>query len=199
MKKALPVIGALAIGAAMTTSAEAHTFGAHGAGFVSGFSHPFTGLDHLLAMITVGIWAVQRGGRAVWAMPLTFVAAMLGGGALSGVGVPLPGVELGIAASLMLFGTVVALAFRPPLWLGVAMIAAFAIFHGYAHASEMPLTAAPVLYAVGFVVATALLHGIGIVGALLAVRRFTWARAGERSLRYAGGAVAGYGLFAVLS
>ena len=113
--------------------AYAHTFGATGAGFVDGIGHPFGGFDHLLVMVTVGLWAVQAGGRAMLAVPLTFIGMMVFGGLLGLEGVPVPGVALGIAASLMILGSLVVFAFKPSLPLGMAIVGLFAIFHGHAH------------------------------------------------------------------
>ncbi|HYH18552.1 MAG TPA: HupE/UreJ family protein [Azospirillum sp.] len=189
---------ALAAGlVALAGTAQAHTSGAHDAGLAHGFAHPFGGLDHLLAMVTVGLWAMQRGGRALWLMPATFVGAMALGGYLGLEGVGLPMVELGIAASLMAFGSVVAFAFRPPLALGVAIVGAFAVLHGHAHGAEVPEAASPLLYAAGFLAATALLHAVGIALAGMATRHPLWAGLGARAVRLAGAGVAATGLLLV--
>jgi urease accessory protein len=129
------------------TAALAHPGLGDAHGFVQGFAHPLGGLDHVLAMVTVGIFAWQLGGRALWLVPASFVLAMAAGGALAMLGVPVPLVELGIATSVIVLGAVVAL---------------FAIFHGHAHGSEMPLDASGSAYGAGFVLATALLHVAGI-------------------------------------
>ncbi len=171
-------------------AAHAHTGDAHGAGFVHGFAHPFGGLDHLLAMVTVGLWAAQRGGRALWVVPLSFLGMMLVGGLLGLNGVELPSVELGIAASLVVLGSLVALAVRPSAWLGAAIVGAFAVFHGHAHGAEAPEAGAPALYAVGFVAATALLHLLGIAG----FRSVAAAKIGGTLVRVAGAAVAASGV-----
>ena len=152
----------------MASPAMAHTFGAWGAGFPQGFLHPMLGLDHILAMVGVGFWAGQLGGRArlsnhvVWLVPLSFVTAMILGGALGLSGVDLPAVELGIGGSVVLLGMLIALRTRMPLRYSMGSVAAFAIFHGFAHGAEAPEAADPVMYCVGFIMATALLHGIGI-------------------------------------
>lgn len=171
-------------------AAHAHTGGAHGAEFAHGFAHPFGGVDHLLAMVTVGLWAAQRGGRALWAVPLSFMGMMLAGGLLGLGGLELPAVELGIAASLVVLGSLVALAVRPSVWLGVAIVGAFAVFHGHAHGAEAPEAASPALYAAGFVVATGLLHLLGIAG----FRSAALAKAGSVLVRVAGAAVAASGV-----
>lgn len=171
-------------------AAQAHTGHADGAGFGHGFAHPFAGLDHLLAMVTVGLWAAQRGGRALWAVPASFMGMMLVGGLLGMNGVALPSVELGIAASLVVLGSLVALAVRPSAAVGAAIVGAFALFHGHAHGAEAPEAAAPALYAAGFVAATAVLHLIGIAG----FRSAAVAKAGSVLVRLAGAAVAASGV-----
>lgn len=174
----------------LSAPAWAHTFGAGGAGFAAGFGHPLGGLDHLLAMVAVGLWAVQVGGRAIYAVPATFMAMMVAGGFLGLEGVALPGVELGIAASVMVLGTLVALAVKPSLWLGIAIVGLFAVFHGHAHGAEMPESTSPLLYALGFVGATGLLHASGIALAWLSSRQQVWAKASAWGVRSAGAAVA---------
>jgi urease accessory protein len=169
--------------------AEAHLLGAHGAGLAQGLAHPFAGIDHLLAMVAVGLWAAQRGGRALWAVPLAFVAMMALGGALGIAGAPLPLVEPGIAGSLVVLGLLVALALRLPLAAAMAVVGAFAVFHGHAHGTELPEAMAPVAYAAGFVLATAALHGVG-VAAGLALRR----PMGQALVRASGAGVALAGL-----
>lgn len=157
------LIAALAFAAlAFAAPAEAHTFGAVGAGLPEGFFHPLAGLDHVLAMVAVGLWAAQQGGRALWRIPATFVAALVLGGGLAAAGVVLPGVELGVAASVAVLGLVIALAARPSPVAGMALVGAFAVLHGQAHGMELPETAAPALYALGFTLSTALLHGLGL-------------------------------------
>ncbi|CAA7618878.1 HupE/UreJ family protein [Magnetospirillum sp. UT-4] len=188
--KLLRLLPAAAIALA-ALPAFAHTGGAHGAGLVAGFAHPVGGLDHLLAMVTVGLWAVQAGGRAVWLMPLAFLAAMVAGGALGMAGIGLPAVELAILASVVLLGTVVALKLKPALPLGMAVVAALAIFHGHAHGAEMPAAAAPVLYGAGFLVATGLLHAAGVFGSLGIARLVR--EKGELLVRGTGAAIAASG------
>jgi urease accessory protein len=132
----------------------------------AGFDHPFGGLDHLLVMFGVGLWAAQLGDRAVWAMPLAFMSAMMGGGMLGVIGTPLPFVELGILGSLIVIGVAVAVAWRIHLAAGIGLVAAFALFHGYAHGSEMPESIAGLGYGLGFFAATALLHAAGVATGL---------------------------------
>src|SRR6476646_5666027 len=149
-------------------AAFAHTGAGEAHGFVSGFAHPLGGLDHILAMVTVGIFAWQLGGRALWLVPAAFVAAMAAGGALAMTGVPVPMVETGIAASVIVLGAIVALGIKAPLAIAVGLVGLFAIFHGHAHGAEMPLEAATGAYAAGFMLATALLHLAGIaLGAMI--------------------------------
>lgn len=154
--------------------AYADTFGADGAGLAQGFAHPIGGLDHVLAMLAVGLWAARIGRRALWRLPLAFPVVMAAGGALGWAGVGLPAVESGIAVSVVVLGLAVACAIRPPLWAGVAIVALFALFHGHAHGTELPVAAAPLAYAAGFVLATALLHvtgvGLGLIGRAPAAR-----------------------------
>lgn len=142
--------------------ASAHLLGMHGAGFEAGVTHPFTGFDHLLAMLAVGMWAAQQGGRAQWSIPLAFVAMMTLGGILALTGVHLPMVETGIATSVLVLGLLVTFSARLPLAAGATLVGIFALFHGHAHGTELPLAASPVEYALGFILATAALHGIGI-------------------------------------
>ena len=130
-------------------------------GLVAGIGHPIGGLDHLLAMLAVGLWAAQQSGAARWALPVSFVGTMLIGGVLGFAGLELPALESGIAASVLALGLGVALAVRPPLVLAVAATAAFALFHGVAHGLELPEMSSPGAYAAGFVIATAALHAVG--------------------------------------
>lgn len=161
-----PVRAALAAMALLIPgTALAHAEGGLAAGLGSGFAHPLLGLDHLLAMFAVGLWAVQSGGRALWALPVAFVAAMILGGALAVGGVGLPLVEIGIATSVLLLGVAVAWGRALPLAVSVAAVAVLALFHGHAHGTEMPLAASGLTYGSGFALATALLHGAGLVTA----------------------------------
>jgi urease accessory protein len=144
------------------TAAFAHTGVGEAHGFVSGFAHPLGGLDHILAMVTVGIFAWQLGGRALWLVPGSFVLAMAAGATLGMAGIPLPFVEFVVAASVIVLGAVVAFARGAPIAIAMGVVALFAIFHGHAHGSEMPLDAAGGAYAAGFMLATTLLHATGI-------------------------------------
>ncbi len=154
----LPFLTAAAL--ALPTAALAHT--GHEAGsLASGMMHPVGGLDHVLAMVAVGLWAAQTGGRAVWAAPLAFVGAMLAGGAMGMAGIGFPAVEPMILASIVVLGAVVALAARVPLVPALAVIALFGVAHGHAHGAEGPATGMAA-YAAGFALATAVLHGAGL-------------------------------------
>jgi urease accessory protein len=165
---------------------------AHGLG--SGLTHPFTGLDHICAMVAVGLWAAQCGGRAVWLVPLTFVSVMALGGLLGVAGVVVPFVETGIVMSVLVLGVLIAAAVRLPLAASVAIVGLFALFHGQAHGAEMPASASGLVYGAGFVMATACLHVCGIGMGLLAQR---WGTA--RLVRYAGGAIAACGVYLCLT
>ena len=130
-------------------------------GLMAGIGHPLGGLDHLLAMVAVGLWAAQQKGAARWALPCTFVGTMLIGGLLGFEGLELPALESGIAASVFALGLAVALAVRPPLFMAIGATALFALFHGVAHGLELPEMSSPWGYAIGFVGATAALHAAG--------------------------------------
>ena len=154
-------IAALAVALAPAI-ASAHTGIGATTGFLHGFWHPIGGIDHVLAMVAVGLFAAQLGGRALWAVPATFVAVMAAGGALGMAGLALPAVEVGIALSVLVLGLVVLAGRRWPLGLAMALVAVFAVFHGHAHGAEMPIDASGLSYGLGFMLATALLHLAGI-------------------------------------
>lgn len=155
------VAAALAL---LPTAALAHTGVGDTAGFSHGFLHPLTGIDHILAMLMVGVFAWQLGGRALWLVPITFVLVMAIGGALGVAGIDVPFVETGIALSVIVLGAVVAFRIKAPVAIAMALVGLFAIFHGHAHGAEMPENAAGMAYGLGFMLATALLHlgGIGL-------------------------------------
>lgn len=142
--------------------ASAHTGFHEPSGLGAGFLHPFGGLDHTLAMLAVGLFAALLRGRAFWAVPASFVAMMLVGGAMGLIGMKIPAVEVGIAASVVVLGAVLAVGRRCLISVAMTLTGMFAVFHGYAHGAEMPVGAAAALYCLGFVSATALLHGAGI-------------------------------------
>ncbi|MGO8970593.1 MAG: HupE/UreJ family protein [Myxococcaceae bacterium] len=165
--------------------ALAHEQQGQAAGFLAGLKHPVSGLDHVLAMVSVGLWGAQLGPPAIWLLPVTFPLVMAFGGFLGLLGIPLPGVEVGIALSALLLGVMVAREARPPLWVAAALVGFFAVFHGHAHGRELPTGQSALLYSIGFVVATGCLHAAGIGIGL--VHRWSWGRLG---LRLAGAAVA---------
>jgi len=168
----------------------AHQETGQAAGLVAGLAHPVSGLDHVLAMIAVGLWGAVLGPPAIWVLPVAFPLVMAFGGLMGLLGIPLPGVEVGIAISAIVLGAMVLLEIRPPLWLAALVVAFFAVFHGHAHGRELPDGTSALLYSLGFVVATGLLHAVGI---LVGVAH-RWA-AGRRLVRAAGGGVALAGLF----
>jgi len=187
---AAPAFGAALLMLAAPGAAEAHILQGEAGGFLHGFEHPLSGLDHLLAMFCVGLWGAQMGGRAVWSLPIAFPLIMVVGGMMGIAGVPLPAVESGIALSIIVLGAAIALVWRPPEWLAVLVIGVFAIFHGYAHGAELPTAADPADYAIGFVVATGLIHLAGIAVGLA----FQRLRGGELS-RALGGLIGLGGLY----
>ena len=161
-------------------------------GFVSGFLHPLNGLDHLLAMVAVGLWGGILGRPLVVALPVVFPAMMAVGGVLGILSIPVPPVELGIATSVFVLGAVIAAQWRPPIWAAVLLVAVFALFHGYAHGQELPSAADPTGYSVGFVLSTGLLHLLG-VGIAYGIER----AAGRDALRVLGALIALAGIWFV--
>jgi urease accessory protein len=154
------------------------------AGFLAGLLHPVSGLDHVLAMVAIGLWGAQLGAPGMWLLPVNFPLVMAFGGFIGLLGVPLPGVELGIAASAVLLGAMVATESRPRLWVAASLVGFFAVFHGHAHGTELPPGQSGLLYSAGFVGATGGLHAIGIGIGL--VHRF---RARRLALKAAGSVV----------
>ncbi|HET8707407.1 MAG TPA: HupE/UreJ family protein [Pseudomonadales bacterium] len=174
----------------MCSYANAHSGLNHTHGFGEGLAHPFSGLDHLAAMAAVGMWAAQQGGKAVWAVPATFVCALAAGAGLSMTGMTLPLVEPGIVASVLVLGLLIAAAIRLPLAMSSSLVALFALQHGYAHGVEMPQMASGLQYGVGFVCASVLLHlsGVGLAGV---IARYVHPKA----VRLLGGGIAAAGLY----
>jgi urease accessory protein len=183
MRRCLAAIAATL--ALVPTAALAHSGLGHVHGFAQGFAHPLGGVDHVLAMVTVGVFAWQLSGRALWLVPATFVLAMAAGGALGIAGVELPLVEFGIAASVVVLGAIVALKVKAPLAVAMGLVGAFAVFHGHAHGTELPQGASGLLYSMGFVIATGSLHAAGI--GIGVIHRWGWGRV---VLRAAGALVA---------
>ena len=190
VREAALATGLVSAAIAATLPAEAHEQGGQAIGLVAGLLHPISGLDHVLAMIGVGLWGAQLGPPALWLLPVTFPMVMALGGMLGLMGVALPGVEIGIAVSAILLGAMVLFEVRPPIAVAVALVGLFAIFHGHAHGTELPDGASGALYSVGFVIATGCLHAAGI--AIGTIHRFA---RGRIALRAAGALVAIGGLY----
>lgn len=185
---ALAVACGLALGVAGSGLAVAHEAAPSG-GFGAGFLHPLGGLDHVVAMVAVGLWGAHLGAPAVWLLPVVFPLVMAFGGILGLAGVPMPAIEIGIALSAVVLGSLIAGAVRAPIWIAAIVVGAFAIFHGHAHGAELPAGAGAVAYSAGFVVATGLLHLSGI--ALSGLNRW---RAGAWIVRAGGVAISLAGL-----
>jgi urease accessory protein len=171
-------------------AAWAHVESAQAGGFLSGLSHPVSGLDHVVAMIAVGLWGAQLGMPALWILPVAFPILMAIGGMLGLIGAPLPGVEVGIALSAVVLGALVLGRVRLPLALAVAVVAFFAVFHGHAHGTELQAGQDALLYSLGFVIATGLLHAVGI--GIGSIQR--WGP-GRQALQGAGALVMAAGLY----
>jgi urease accessory protein len=174
----------------LAASGAAFAHPGHGvSGFAAGLMHPFTGLDHLLAMVAVGLWAAQGGKRKVWLLPATFMTTLVLGAGIAMQWQSLPMVETGIAVSVLALGLLVSLSMQLPAMLSVAIIALFGLLHGYAHGLELPESAAPAAYALGFLAATASLHLGGIAAGVATRYRYT------PLSRLLGGAIAICGAF----
>jgi urease accessory protein len=188
-RRSLPILTvALAL---LPGLALAHTGAGATAGFVAGVLHTISGLDHILAMVAVGLLAAHLGGQARWLVPASFLTAMAAGGLVGALGLGLPFVEPGIALSVLALGLVVALRARLPLLPAIAVVGLFAVFHGHAHGAGMPAAASALTYGAGFALTTAALHGLGLA----------LGRAGPARLAQATGgamALAGVGLLAGL-
>ena len=176
------------------TSAWAHIQAGEAEGFWSGVHHPISGWDHVLAMVAVGLWGAQLGAPALWLLPVTFPMVMALGAMMGLLGIPLPGVEFGIALSAIVLGAMVLTEKRPPLWVAACIVGFFAIFHGHAHGTELPPGESGLLYSAGFVMATGCLHGVGIAIGLI----HRWAT-GRVLLRAAGASVAVAGIYFFVS
>ena len=184
MTRHATLIAAIGLSLMPAHPALAHT-GSNLGGWATGFLHPISGLDHVVAMIAVGLWGGILGAPALWTLPILFPMAMAVAGAAGAAAIPLPGVEIGIALSGVVLGLMVLFALRPPLWIAMALVGVFAVFHGHAHGTELPSSANPIAYAAGFVIATGLLHIAGIGIGMLA----RWP-AGRIAVRGAGAAIA---------
>ena len=183
-------LAVLALAMQLSQVAEAHIRKGEASGFFSGVRHPISGLDHVLAMIAVGLWGAQLGVPAIWVLPVAFPMVMALGGMMGLLGIPLPGTEYGIAASMILLGGVVLFELKPPLWAAALLVSFFAIFHGHAHGTELPPGQDGLLYSMGFVCATGCLHGVGVSIGL--VHRWTW---GQMFLRLSGGFISAMGMY----
>lgn len=169
--------------------AAAHSEVGTANGLMSGLLHPLLGLDHLMAMVAVGLWGAQLGRPLIFALPIAF-PMMMAVGAIAGIaGLPMVGIEVGIAASALVLGLLILFAFKAPVWLAVLLVGAFAYFHGYAHGTELPHAASALAYGIGFVISTGVLHLVGIGIGLLN----TAGAQGQRAVRGAGGIVAAAG------
>src|SRR5215475_3555869 len=189
----LPLLAAVLL-VALPAPALAHVTPGEIGGFADGFTDPLTGPDHLLAMFAVGVWGAQMGGRSVWALPVAFPLVMTIGGIAGMAGLVLPYVEIGIALSILVLGLAIACKWRPIEIVPLALIAIFALCHGYAHGIELPSAADPAAYAAGFVLATGTIHVAGIgVGLLLGKPMDGWLARGL------GGVIAGGGVFYLLA
>jgi urease accessory protein len=173
----------------VSTSALAHSEQGAAIDFWGGFTHPIFGLDHVIAMVAVGLWGAFLGPPAIWLLPVVFPLVMAVAGALGVLGMPLHGVETGIALSAIMLGAMVAGAVKPPLWIAAVLVGTFAVFHGYAHGVELPVGADAIAFSMGFVIATGMLHLAGIAFGAAS----HW-RAGRVAVRGAGVVIAVIGL-----
>ncbi|MFL5040721.1 MAG: HupE/UreJ family protein [Xanthobacteraceae bacterium] len=160
-RRVVPIAIAAAVLPGLSSAALAHV-GIHAGGFADGLAHPFSGLDHVLAMVAIGLWASQLGRPAYWLLPVSFPAVMALGAVLGANNMPLPWVEIGIAASVIVLGAVIALSLKPSLLVSTTLIAAFALLHGHSHGAELPQSASALAYGAGFLAATLVLHAIGL-------------------------------------
>lgn len=173
-----------------TPSAHAHVQQGQAVSFVTGLEHPWSGLDHVLAMIAVGLWGAQLGNPAIWILPITFPMVMSLGAMMGLLGIPLPGIEIGIAVSAIVLGIMLLGEIRPKLIVAAIIVGCFAVFHGHAHGTELPAGQSGMLYSMGFVIATGCLHGIGIAIGLI----HRWPL-GKLALRGSGAFIAAMGIF----
>jgi urease accessory protein len=173
-----------------TSSAHAHVQQGQAISFATGLEHPWSGLDHVLAMIAVGLWGAQLGNPAIWILPITFPMVMSLGAMMGLLGIPLPGIEIGIAVSAIVLGIMVLGEIRPKLLIAGIIVGCFAVFHGHAHGTELPVGQSGMLYSMGFVIATGCLHGIGITIGLI----HRWP-VGKLALRGSGALITAMGFF----
>ena len=171
-------------------NAWAHVGSGAAGGFLTGLQHPVSGLDHVIAMLAVGLWGAQLGAPAIWLLPVVFPMMMAMGGMLGLMGIPIPGVEIGIAVSAVVLGFMVLAEARLKIQLAMVIVAFFAMFHGHAHGTELPAGQSGLIYSIGFVAATGCLHGMGIAIGLI----HHW-QAGRLALRGAGSIVCAAGIY----
>jgi urease accessory protein len=181
---------AMLLACGLPLQASAHLVTGEGGGFVSGLQHPVSGLDHIIAMVAVGLWGAQLGQPAIWLLPVTFPLVMAFGGFLGLIGVPLPGSELAIALSGVCLGAAVLTEFRPNLWVAGVLVGTFGLFHGYSHGAELTPGQNPLFYSLGFVLATGILHAAGVT--IGTIHRWHW---GRLTLRGTGAVILCGGLF----
>jgi urease accessory protein len=184
------LIAMLAAGSAVAHPGHPDSMMTASMSFTAGFSHPFSGIDHLLAMLAVGLWAAQHKRSALWVLPLAFPLAMVAGALLAFAGVQVPAAETGIAASVAVLGLLIAFAIRMPLWGSTLVVSLFAMFHGYAHGSELPHGSSAAMYGLGFVLATALLHVAGLGIGMVAGKQMA-----DRAVRIGGFGIAAVGAY----
>jgi urease accessory protein len=189
----LRIFTILVLSSALVSPALAHPGVGHVYSFGAGLAHPFTGADHLLAMLAVGLWGVLARGRAILVWPLAFVATMLVGFAAARTGLHIPFLESVISTSVVVLGLCVALAIAAPIWVGAAMVGLFAFFHGFAHGIEAP-TASTTPYVAGFALATSWIHAAGIGLGVLGERLI-----GKIALRVMGALTVLSGVFLIAS
>ena len=184
------MMAVLAAGSAIAHPGHPDSLMSISASFSAGFSHPFFGVDHLLAMLAVGLWAAQNKHSAIWVLPLVFPSMMVVGALLACAGLSLPVAETGIAASVAVLGLLIAFAVSMPVWAGTVVVSLFALFHGYAHGSELPHGSSVAMYGLGFVLATSLLHAAGLGTGLFAGRQMA-----NRAMRLGGIGIAAAGAY----
>jgi urease accessory protein len=193
-RRLIPSLSALVALLLLPAATLAHTSPIHGNGWLAGLTHPIGGMDHLLAMVAVGLWAAQLGGRARWGVPSAFVAVMLAGAGLGLAGLTLPFIEGGILLSVLLLGVVLAAAWRLPVVASTGLVGVFGLFHGFAHGAEMPAALSSLAYSAGFTTTTLLLHGAGIAAGL-ALQQFKV----PSVQRLAGGAIIAASLYLIIA
>lgn len=183
-------VSMLATGSALAHPGHPESVMNVSASFMSGFEHPFSGIDHLLAMLAVGLWAAQNKQRALWVLPLAFPLMMVVGALLAIGGLNVPAVETGIAASVAVLGLLIAFAVRMPLWGSTLVVSLFALFHGYAHGTELPHGSSAAMVGAGFVLATAVLHAAGLIVGIVAGRKMA-----DHMVRIGGVGIAAVGAY----